>query len=258
MRASRYAPVALLGATALVFVAGGANCDPTGAELPNPPLNALPAGESFGRFEGRVIAEWTGDGRNMRLIEDFAYIDGTGRIWRAPAGSIINGASIPQAFWSFIGGPFEGPYRNASVIHDVACEDQSASWEDVHRAFYDACRCGGVSDSKAKLMYWAVYRFGPRWEATPSAAVAAAPPEGSGVWLPGAYAALPPDRRPPPDAVPEPGFAEPAYAASGGETFPSAAPEVVIPEPEPSFAEIAEALEFFEEHEVAVEDVPEL
>jgi hypothetical protein len=29
--------------------------------------------------------------------------------------------------------------------------------------FYDACRCGGVSSKKAKVMYWAVYNFGPRW-----------------------------------------------------------------------------------------------
>jgi hypothetical protein len=36
--------------------------------------------------------------------------------------------------------------------------------------FYEACRCGGVDQKKAKLMYWAVYRFGPRWnraKATP-------------------------------------------------------------------------------------------
>jgi hypothetical protein len=31
--------------------------------------------------------------------------------------------------------------------------------------FYNACRCGGVGEIKAKVMYAGVFRFGPRWEA---------------------------------------------------------------------------------------------
>ena len=30
--------------------------------------------------------------------------------------------------------------------------------------FYEACRCGVVAAVKAKLMYYAVFHFGPRWE----------------------------------------------------------------------------------------------
>ena len=37
-------------------------------------------------------------------------------------------------------------------------------WHDVHRMFYEACRCGGVGERKAKTMDWAVHNFGPRWE----------------------------------------------------------------------------------------------
>lgn len=118
----------------------------------------------FGRFEGEVIAQWNSDGRMMTLREDFAYVDPTNRRWVAPAGSMVNGASIPAPFWSIIGGPFEGKYRNASVIHDVGCETMSAPWQDVHKVFYDACRCGGVDDVNAKMLYYAVYHFGPRWE----------------------------------------------------------------------------------------------
>jgi len=99
----------------------------------------------------------------MALREDFAYIDASEKRWEAPSGSVVNGASIPRPFWSLIGGPFEGKYRNASVIHDVACEQMTESWEDVHQMFHDACRCGGVSPSMAATMYWAVYNFGPRW-----------------------------------------------------------------------------------------------
>jgi hypothetical protein len=29
--------------------------------------------------------------------------------------------------------------------------------------FYEACRCGGVSETKAKLLYSGVYYFGPQW-----------------------------------------------------------------------------------------------
>jgi hypothetical protein len=123
-----------------------------------------PDSADFGRFDGEVVASWDDDGRNMTLREDFAYIDSQARRWVAPSGSVVNGASIPAAFWTLIGGPFEGKYRNASVVHDVGCVEMTATWEDVHRMFYEACRCGGVDESKAKTLYYAVYHFGPRWE----------------------------------------------------------------------------------------------
>jgi len=119
--------------------------------------------EKFGHFNGKVVAEWLKGGRAMKLTQDFAYTDSTGKQWNAPAGSIVDGASIPKAFWSIIGGPFDGKYRDASVVHDVACQKKEEPWQDVHLMFYNACRCGGVDEKKAKLMYWAVYLGGPRW-----------------------------------------------------------------------------------------------
>lgn len=120
--------------------------------------------ESFGRFEGEVVGVWSANGRDMTLREDFVYVDPQNKRWQAPTGSVVNGASIPRAFWSVIGGPFEGRYRNGSVIHDVACVEMAEPWEDVHKMFYEACRCGGVGEKKAKLIYWAVQNFGPRWK----------------------------------------------------------------------------------------------
>lgn len=120
--------------------------------------------EKFGRFEGNVIGVWEPNGRDMTLREDFAYVDPRGKKWNAPTGSVVNGASIPRAFWSITGGPFEGQYRSASVVHDVACEEMTETWQDVHRMFYEACRCGGVGERQAKTLYWAVHNFGPRWE----------------------------------------------------------------------------------------------
>ena len=120
------------------------------------------AGE-WGRFVGDVVARWSDNGRDMTLVEPFAYVDSRESRWDAPAGAVVNGASIPRAFWSLIGGPFEGQFRNASVVHDVACEARDREWRTVHRMFYEACRCGGVAAAKAKAMYYAVWHFGPRW-----------------------------------------------------------------------------------------------
>jgi hypothetical protein len=119
---------------------------------------------NWGRFEGRVVTEWLDDGRDMRLVEPFVYVDVAGTHWPAPAESVVNGASIPQAFWSVIGGPFVGRFRNASVVHDVACVERTRNWREVHRMFYEACRCADAPLIKSKIMYYAVYHFGPRWQ----------------------------------------------------------------------------------------------
>ncbi|MCE9524687.1 MAG: DUF1353 domain-containing protein [Planctomycetales bacterium] len=119
---------------------------------------------TFGRFKGDVIALWLPDGRNMQLTQTFVYVDPRGKEWVAPKDSVVNGASIPGTLWSTVGGPYEGQYRNASVVHDVACEEMTSKWEDVHNMFYEACRCGGVSLVQAKTLYYAVYNFGPRWQ----------------------------------------------------------------------------------------------
>jgi hypothetical protein len=118
----------------------------------------------FGRFSGNPQAEWSPDGRRMTLLQDFWYEDQNGKKWTASKGSEVDGASIPQAFWWLIGGPFEGRYRNASVVHDTECNPPYKNgWREVHRMFYSASRAGGVGEVKAKIMYMAVYHCGPRW-----------------------------------------------------------------------------------------------
>jgi hypothetical protein len=124
--------------------------------------NILYANE-WGSFSGTVVSEWLSDHRKMKLIEKFIYTDPDEVNWVAEKGSIIDGASIPRFAWSVIGGPYEGPYRNASVIHDVACVEKNKPWRQVHKAFYTAMRASRVDQIKAKIMYAAVYHFGPRW-----------------------------------------------------------------------------------------------
>jgi hypothetical protein len=133
--------------------------------------------EQFGFFRGNVQTEWLdpeGDHRRMKLLSDFAYVDPRGLEWHAPAGWIIDGASIPRLLWTLVGSPYDGAYRRASVIHDVACDRKSRPWKDVHRTFYYAMRAEGLDPVKAKVMYGAVYVGGPRWNTVTSALVAAA------------------------------------------------------------------------------------
>ena len=119
---------------------------------------------SYGRFVGSPKVELLDDGRKIRLLESFVYIDPKNLEWIAPAGWVVDGASIPQVAWPIIGGPLEGKYRNASVIHDVACDQKLRSWKAVHEVFYYSMLCSGVNKIKARIMYAAVYHFGPRWD----------------------------------------------------------------------------------------------
>ncbi|ARD45128.1 DUF1353 domain-containing protein [Colwellia sp. PAMC 21821] len=129
--------------------------------LINTPVFA--ATEYFGEYKGKVKTEWLDTNRKMKLLSDFSFTDPNGMIWLAPKNRDIDGASIPKLVWSFIGSPFSGKYRNASVIHDIACEDKIRTWESVHLAFYYAMRASGVNSVKAKVMYAVVYHAGPRW-----------------------------------------------------------------------------------------------
>jgi len=119
----------------------------------------------FGTFDGDPISWWLPDGRVMKLAATFTFTDANGRAWSALSGSKVDGASIPKLFWTWIGGPFEGKYRNASVVHDTECQvPHKHRWQDVHRMFYAGCRAGGVGATLAKIMFAAVYHFGPRWD----------------------------------------------------------------------------------------------
>ncbi len=122
--------------------------------------------EAFGRYLGRLILEPLPDGRLMRLVEPFGFLDDDEKRWPVPVGTKVDGASIPQPLWSVMGGPFEGRYRDASVIHDYYCDVRSEPWRAVHRVFYNAMRASGVSALRAKLMFAAVYFAGPRWSDT--------------------------------------------------------------------------------------------
>ena len=118
----------------------------------------------WGYYSGYPETRWDPDGRSMTLLNELRYTDPDGILWIAPAGSKVDGASIPRSLWSLMGGPFEGKYRNASVLHDVAYEDKKRPWNDCDRMFYNAMRCSGVSALEAKTMYYSLVRFGHHWK----------------------------------------------------------------------------------------------
>lgn len=121
--------------------------------------------QDWGKFSEPLNVELLSSRHDLKLLQDFTYT-GPGPqklFWLAPKGTITDGASIPRLAWSIVGGPLDGQYRKAAIIHDVGCVEQTRTWQDTHRAFYTAMRAAGVGEIQAKVMYAAVYHFGPRW-----------------------------------------------------------------------------------------------
>jgi len=121
---------------------------------------------TWGYYSGSPVTRWEPDGRTMTLLSELRYTDPQGFTWIAPAGSQVDGASIPRSLWSIMGGPFEGKYRNASVLHDVAYDQHNRPWVECDRMFYNAMRCSGVGPVEAGTMYYALYKFGRHWKFT--------------------------------------------------------------------------------------------
>jgi Protein of unknown function (DUF1353) len=115
-------------------------------------------------YVGRPRVEFSSDGRNVKLLDEFSFVDAAELAWSVPAETIVDGASIPQIFWSFMKGPFEGKYRDASIIHDWYCYIRERTWEATHRVFYEAMLVSGVGKRRAQVMYFAVRWGGPRWD----------------------------------------------------------------------------------------------
>lgn len=120
------------------------------------------AEDNYGHFIGKFVAEFGNDGRKVTLLEPYSFVDPTGTEWDVPDGYKTDGASVPTALWALYP-PFTGNYRSAAVIHDYYCDTMTRSWQETHKVFYYAMRAANVDEKTAKIMYGAVYLFGPRW-----------------------------------------------------------------------------------------------
>lgn len=139
--------------TALVFTAVllGGTAMPARAQTPEKGFH--------GSFEFRWLADPAGQHRKMKLVSDVSFVDGKGIEWRVPAGTDIDGASIPGYLWSFEGSPFVGNYRRASVIHDYFCDTVVTGPEPVHTMFWEAMIADGVSTFEAGKKHFAVSAY---------------------------------------------------------------------------------------------------
>jgi hypothetical protein len=117
-----------------------------------------------GRFTGRLVLEPLLGSQQMKTLLDFGFLDANGRNWPVPSGTSVDGASIPKGLWSWIGGLWEGKYREACIVHDYHCATRSTDWQSVRRMFYHAMLASGITQLFAKLVFAGVYFAGPRWE----------------------------------------------------------------------------------------------
>ncbi|MFM7404380.1 MAG: DUF1353 domain-containing protein [Erythrobacter sp.] len=106
------------------------------------------------------------DTQRARLLSAFTFVDRRNLVWSVPRGHTTDGASIPGFLWSLAGGPFSGLYLDAAIIHDRFCDTMERSWQATHRVFYEGMIARGVGKTEAQTKYYAVYNFGPRWNAT--------------------------------------------------------------------------------------------
>jgi Protein of unknown function (DUF1353) len=128
-------------------------------------------------FKGIVQAEFIlpakpdDNFRDMKLLNSFGFVDPRGVSWDVPAGYVTNGASVPWGLWNIVGGPFDGPYRDAAVLHDYYTDFKVRTWEDTHRMYYEASIARGVSESRAGVMYAGLLVGADRWDPPKSGAV---------------------------------------------------------------------------------------
>jgi len=115
-------------------------------------------------FTNTVKAEWLEDSpRDMRILEDISFFDSNGVEWLTPYGAIINGSSIPRAFWSILGSPYVGNHRMASVPHDYGYQTREREKDVTDEMYYDALIFKGVPHIKAHAMLLALQSTGSTW-----------------------------------------------------------------------------------------------
>ena len=128
---------------------------------------AFKKGQFLGPLEVRFFSSVSSDNKPVELVQllkPFGYRDSQGVEWVVPEGFISDGASIPDALWIAVGGPYSGPYRDAAVVHDYYCYTKSRPWQAVHDVFLEAALNRGTTEWKAQYMYAGILLKGPRWD----------------------------------------------------------------------------------------------
>lgn len=118
----------------------------------------IEGGEIVGSFKGKYeIRGYTP--YTFITLAELSYTTDKGIVHTVPVGFVTDGASIPKAFWSWIGSPFTGLYRKPSLIHDYLYATQTTERIYADRIFLEGMKSEGVSWWKRRVMYSAVRIF---------------------------------------------------------------------------------------------------
>jgi hypothetical protein len=93
------------------------------------------------------------------LLADFAY-ENDKYIITLSKGFVTDGASIPRAFWSVVGSPFEGAYVKPSIIHDGLYTIMQLPRKECDKLLKEMMVFNGVSKIEAEEIYLGVRGFG--------------------------------------------------------------------------------------------------
>lgn len=89
------------------------------------------------------------------LVEDYRYGD-----LLVPAGFEWDGATIPRAFWTLVGGPYHPQIMAASLLHDWLYWTRAWKREDADKLLRHVMKEAGAPEIRADLVYGAVRGFG--------------------------------------------------------------------------------------------------
>ena len=115
----------------------------------------------MGKFTGKYKIEGH-TAYTFKTLAELSYTTNKGVTHTVPIGFKTDGASIPKIFWSFIGSPFTGFYRRATLIHDYLYYSQTTTRLYADKIFLEAMKSLRVSWWKRKTMYFAVRGFAGR------------------------------------------------------------------------------------------------
>lgn len=105
-----------------------------------------------------------GDGMSAEVVDGLLYKEQGGRSWTIPAGTVVENKCFPGLLLDRIGPPFAGSIRNASLLYNYFCLNQTRERSDVNRMFREAMLASGMEQREADVLYYAIERFGPRWK----------------------------------------------------------------------------------------------
>lgn len=117
------------------------------------------------QFVGDLVLEPAGCTQTGKcnVRNKLRFTDSNKLVWETDDGEPTDGATIPPIFQPIVGKPFEESFLKAAIIHDHYCVRHVRPWRATHRVSYEGLIDQGVPQSKAKLMYYAVYLGGPKW-----------------------------------------------------------------------------------------------